>query len=155
MDDTKNQKASSIEASLEAAASSLGELKKELAGEAKTLPASARHLQQRVESLQEEVSSVSDKMLAYKLHRLASSKMLASVSELTQDKTSAVDGRVNSSAIPSPSVKPGVKSKKAIEPYQSSTFQCKSDLDKCLVGASNAMDMALCYALFIRCAVKG
>lgn len=88
--------------------------------------AAAAHLEKRMQALSKEVEHSSDKVVAYKLKRLAESKLVA---KTTQNKPQTQ--------------------------YQSSTFQCKSDLDQCLIDASGALHKAICYALFIRCAVKG
>lgn len=86
-------------------------------------------------------------MLAYKLRRIADSKMLESVSTLVKEEL-AIQERSNQ----------GLSSQEDAKPtpdYSSTTFKCKSDLDKCLLGSSSALERALCYALFIRCAMKG
>ena len=87
----------------------------------------AATLEKRMQALSEEVDHSSDKMVAYKLKRLAESKLVAQAATSKQPRTQ----------------------------YQSTTFQCKSDLDQCLIEASNSLQKAICYALFIRCAVKG
>lgn len=105
-------------------------------------PASARKVEQRLEALQADIEKISGSMLAYKLRRLADSKMLKQISEPSAVHTNTEKNH-STQKKPPPSA------------YQSSTFQCKSDLDLCLTNSKNALDKALCYALFIRCAIKG
>lgn len=90
-------------------------------------PAVLAQLERRLQAITAELDNSSEKMVAYKLKRVAESKMVAQASAAA----------------------------KAPAQYQSTTFQCKSDLDQCLLGAPNALAKALCYVLFIRCAVKG
>lgn len=156
-----NNTSKKIDNSLADSAKAIETLKKNLRDDAERLPQTAIKLENRLQELQQELNSVSDKMLAYKLKRLAGSKMLESVSNLpvkyegepaaqtaaekntTQDKTKDKKTKSNKA-----------KSNKTKE-YQSNTFKCKSDLDTCLLDSKNSIDKALCYALFIRCAIKG
>jgi len=39
--------------------------------------------------------------------------------------------------------------------YQTTTFQCKSDCDRCLARATSIIGKCLCLALFTRCILKG
>ncbi len=120
MTPSKEPDAKALKASLQA-------IEQHLAKQAPESSATVQHIEKRLQALTEEVDNSSHKMVAYKLKRLAESKM---VSEASQKMTTPVQ-------------------------YQSSTFQCKSDLDQCLVGSQSALQKALCYALFIRCAFKG
>lgn len=110
-------------------------------------PATARKIEQRLEALQADIDNVSGPMLAYKLRRIADSKMLKQMSDAPAAAPAAKSKKATKSAT--------AKSASAPDAYQSTTFQCKSDLDLCLVNSKNALDKALCYALFIRCAIKG
>ena len=159
--DKKNfDKTTSIGNSLKEASHSLVVLKKELNAETRRLPADARHMEKRIQELQQELDSISGGILAYKLRRLAESKMLESVSELA--KGTLPEKKLKNTETQE-SKKPKIQQSKSNQKsrtekektYLSSTFQCKSDLDQCLAGSGNALDKALCYALFIRCAVKG
>ena len=116
----ESRKEKKIDLSLKEVAHQLAEMEEEYQSQSKKLPASARYIEKRVLALHKEMDETSDKMLAYKLKRIADSKMLKKVSE-----------------------------------YESSTFKCKSDLDLCLLSSKSALDKALCFTLFIRCAIKG
>ena len=114
--------------SLKALKQSLQRVEEVLAAQADgDAPAVIAQLERRIQAIASELDQSSEKMVAYKLKRVAESKMVVQASAAT----------------------------KAPAQYQSTTFQCKSDLDQCLIGASNALAKALCYVLFIRCAVKG
>ena len=39
--------------------------------------------------------------------------------------------------------------------YETGSFQCKSDCDRCLARASTITEKCLCLALFTRCVLKG
>jgi uncharacterized protein YaaN involved in tellurite resistance len=103
-----------------------------LSQKAQRVRASSRHLEQRLEAIEAELERVSPKILAYKLRRLADSK---AVQEVAEKKTVVVTEK--------------------IAEFQSNTFKCKHDLEICLRNESNPLMKALCYALFIRCVVKG
>ncbi|VUD68023.1 hypothetical protein TDB9533_03948 [Thalassocella blandensis] len=184
MDNKTNKK---IDRSLVDSAKAIEQLKKKLKDDEAQLPKTALKMEDRLQDLQQELDSISDKMLAYKLRRIADSKMLASVAKLsqggTEEKEKAQDfvgekavkktrpanvakrGEAgteinlsgattklgNLSAGKSNKTSPGKENTK----YQSSTFQCKSDLDQCLIDTKHPIEKALCYALFIRCAIKG
>lgn len=129
----KNPKERKIDLSLQEVARQLEEMEASYKRISKTMPAPARKMEERIQSLQKELDEISDKMLAYKLKRLASSKMLEAVSDKKHSMSKQAKSR----------------------DYQSSTFKCKSDLDQCLQSSKNALDKALCFTLFIRCVIKG
>lgn len=128
----KNPKERKIDLSLQEVARQFEEMEASYKRMSKTMPAPARKMEERIQALHKELDEISDKMLAHKLKRLASSKMLEAVSDKkrTLSKPKGAD-------------------------YQSSTFKCKSDLDQCLRSSKNALDKALCFTLFIRCVIKG
>lgn len=39
--------------------------------------------------------------------------------------------------------------------YESNTFKCKSDVEKCVLNSNSITEKTLCYALFARCVAKG
>lgn len=134
----KHPKELKIDLSLKEVAKQLEEMEANYASASQTMPAPARKVEERIQSLQKEMDEISDKMLAYKLKRLASSKMVEALAEQKSVYKA----------------KKTTKEMSAAE-YQSSTFKCKSDLDQCLLNSKNALDKALCFTLFIRCAIKG
>lgn len=121
-----------LKESLEDSKNELSAYRELLSRESKRVPASSRHLEQRLESIEQELEALSPKVLAYKLRRLADSKV---VEDVAHKKTLVVTEH--------------------IEDFESNTFKCKTDLEKCLSNESNPWKKALCYALFIRCVVKG
>jgi len=96
----------------------------------KRVPASSKHLGKRLDSIEQELEIISEKMLAYKLRRLADSK---SIKDIAKRKKNILPEK---------------------EGFETNTFQCKSDLKRCLLNES-IFSKALCYALFIRCVLKG
>lgn len=176
------QKEKKIDLSLQEVAKQLEVLEASYISASKNMPAPVRYVEKRIQSLQEELDDISDNMLAHKLKRLASSKILQTVSEhnSAMEKGSAMEKADNFPAVPAQALevsKPAgksAKSRKSGKPtkpgksargksakpkgegtYESTTFKCKSDLDHCLLSSKNALDKALCFALFIRCAIKG
>ena len=145
MTHTEDRKTASIERSLKQTAGEIQSLKQAVRRGDMALPASADHIARRLQAIRHELDTVSDKMLAYKLRRLADSKILQSVSAATHTPSPAAAKQKVS-----PRQSTGGNSE-----YHSPTFRCKSDLDTCLLQAGSALDKALCYALFIRCAIKG
>ncbi|WP_086933057.1 hypothetical protein [Agarilytica rhodophyticola] len=141
-----------IDQSLEDSSKAIDSLKTRIASESAKLPKQTLVIEDRLSSIQDEMSKLSDKMLAYKLRRIADSKMLESVSKMLKEER-------QTPAIQEPAIgdrEPPAKTDAKQPPdYSSTTFKCKSDLDKCLLGSSSALERALCYALFIRCAMKG
>jgi len=154
----KNQE---ITQSLDDTAAAIDDLKADLEKRLKVPGKHTLAIEDRISSIQSEVATISDKMLAYKLRRVADSKMLESVSALAnlpQEASRSKLGKPSAAEAPKskPKSKNKTKSKEGDGPeYLSSTFQCKGDLDLCMLGATSALDKALCYALFIRCAIKG
>lgn len=124
----EQDKARDIETSLQQTSQALARMRDTLP-QTDSLPAQVNQLEKRLLKLQQEVDDVSGAMLSYKLKRIADSKMLSSASAAVRTVGQPVE-------------------------YQSATFKCKSDLDQCLLAAGNTLDKALCYALFIRCALK-
>lgn len=175
VDKMDNKTSKKIDRSLEESAKAIDELKARLKADESQLPKNALKMEDRLQDLQQELDSISDKMLAYKLRRIADSKMLASVAELsTEDLGAEVNPKEgkpakSTKALKGKNIKPSVEAREenkstsrdvknkqdAKSKYQSSTFQCKSDLEQCLIGAADPIEKALCYALFIRCAIKG
>lgn len=158
----------SIGRNLSLSTEAIDELRSEIEEQKGKAPKTAEAVESRLRAIQSEIDSLSEKMLAYKLQRLAASKMLAQVSELSQTEQHAASKLSQkekespkapkpASASKTPSQKLVMAKKKGAskQEYNSSTFQCKSDLDMCLLDATGALERALCYALFIRCAVKG
>ena len=141
-DKNKNPKERKINLSLQEVARQLEEMEASYTSQARPMPAPARKMEERIQALQEEMDEISDKMLAHKLKRLASSKMLEAIGEKKSALTAA--GIVHS-----------IPKKTESTDYQFSTFKCKSDLDQCLISSKNALDKALCFTLFIRCVIKG
>lgn len=133
----KHPKEIKIDLSLREVAKQLEQMEANYASTSQTMPAPARKVEERIQSLQKEMDEISDKMLAYKLKRLASSKMVEALGEQKHSRKAKKTVKENSTD------------------YQSSTFKCKSDLDQCLLNSKNALDKALCFTLFIRCVVKG
>jgi hypothetical protein len=141
--EANSRKEKKIELSLKEVAKQFEHMEADFRSASKNVPAPARKLEERIQKLHSEMDEISDKMLAHKLQRLAESKMLEEIGRkkqalLVQDKSKAP-----------------AQSSSSSEEYQSSTFKCKSDLDKCLQSSKNALDKALCFTLFIRCVVKG
>ncbi len=158
----------SIGRNLSLSSDAIDELRNELEEQKGKAPKNTEAVEARLRAIEGEIDSLSEKMLAYKLKRLAASKMLAQVSELSQSEQKVEEespqkskGSANTPVPASPSKNRSQKlvmaKKKTTskQSYDSSTFQCKSDLDMCLLDATGALERALCYALFIRCAVKG
>ena len=174
MDKKTNKK---IDRSLTESAKLIDELKQKLQEDEGKLPKTALKMEDRLQDLQQELDSISDKMLAYKLRRIADSKMLASVARLSSEDDELEQAADSNASVKKPSMagsdppqqelidplsenkvkKTSDKknNKKEDVNYQSSTFQCKSDLDQCLLKSTHPIEKALCYALFIRCAIKG
>lgn len=156
-------KTKSIDQSLEDSTKAIDLLKESSRSEFEKLPKQTLVVEDRLSSIQGELDSISDKMLAYKLQRIAGSKMLEAVSSYAKSGISEDPGA------PSPAsgvakiyngekpvrAKNNKLAAKKIATYESTTFRCKSDLDTCLLSSANALDKALCFALFIRCAIKG
>lgn len=136
-----------IDQSLEDSSKAIDSLKSRIVSESAKVPKQTLLIEDRLSSIQDEMSKLSDKMLAYKLRRIADSKMLESVSTLVKEELT-IQERSNQDLSSQEDVK-------QTPDYSSTTFKCKSDLDKCLLGSSSALERALCYALFIRCAMKG
>lgn len=151
-DETKSRKERKIDLSLQEVARQLEEMEANYARLSQDMPAPARKMEERIQSLQKELDEISDKMLAHKLKRLASSKMLEVVGEKKQE---LVQKEKSLPQQKKPVAKPSDARPKKPADYQSSTFKCKSDLDQCLLDSKNALDKALCFTLFIRCALKG
>lgn len=137
-------------AKLNALKKSLKDIEQRLSVEGdNSTPASIKHLEKRMQSLQQELAGLhSEKMLAYKLQRLAQSKLLSDV----QDQLSTPSKKT-----PKPRAKAAITQANPAQDkqYLSSTFKCKSDLDLCLLDCKSALGKALCYTLFIRCMLKG
>lgn len=150
----------SIDKSLKESAAALDALRSQPDDASTKIPRQTYEVETRLLALQDELSSVSDKMLAYKLRRLADSKMLERVS-------AAVNSEALSSVASSELVSPASSSHTEVSrkistdksnetpSFSSTTFQCKSDLDQCLASSPSALYKSLCYALFIRCVIKG
>ena len=128
---SKEKEQEKLESTLRDAATDIAQLKHLFNEKTEQLPQSITWLEQRIKSLESDLDTTSDKMLAYKLQRIVGSKMLASVGEAEEIDAARPKG------------------------FESSTFQCKTDLDTCLCDAQNTFGKALCYLLFIRCVVKG
>ncbi|MFL0809866.1 MAG: hypothetical protein K6L76_05575 [Agarilytica sp.] len=148
----------SIDKSLRESADALDALKVDLRNNDGKVSKQTEDMERRLITLQDELTSVSDKMLAYKLRRLADSKMLARVIASVQPLSSPPrsPSPVSTSSLKASKGKANKKGKsEKVAEFSSTTFQCKSDLDRCLSSSSSALNKALCYALFIRCAIKG
>lgn len=161
----------SIGKNLSASSEAIDQLRNDIEEQKGKAPKNAEVMEARLRAIQGEIDSLSEKMLAYKLQRLASSKMLAQVSELSQAEQKAAEAKAPEILAPEPAAPAQSASQNSEKKqpqkmvqgrkktpkneYNSSTFQCKSDLDICLEDSKSALDRALCYALFIRCAVKG
>lgn len=148
-DEAKSRKERKIDLSLQEVARQLEEMEANYARLSQTMPAPARKMEERIQSLQKELDEISDRMLAHKLKRLASSKMLEAVGEKKQELVL----QEQQPARKATATKKATTKKPA--DYQSSTFKCKSDLDRCQLDSKNALDKALCFTLFIRCIIKG
>lgn len=157
-----------IDVSLSDSAKALQVLKNLRKNQLATLPRSALKMEERLQTLQDELDSISDKMLAYKLRRLADSKMLEEVATIVKEvehanrevQGSAVEAVAETVAKATDSNTASQKEGTSAvviskDKYHSNTFKCKSDLDQCLLESHSAIERALCYALFIRCAIKG
>ncbi|MFT5084192.1 MAG: hypothetical protein ACI9Y1_002245 [Lentisphaeria bacterium] len=141
----KNSTTKKIDRTLEESSKAIDDLKLSMVESVEQIPSNTLKMEKRLHDLQNELDSISGKMLAYKLRRLADSKILQSLNSFSAKKHSVKSEATQESlcdVAKSPS-------------HASSTFRCKSDLDQCLVGANTALEKALCYALFIRCAIKG
>jgi len=165
-----SEKTKSIDKSLEDSTKAIDSLIAKMERESSFIPKQTRLVEDRLSAIHDALPGISERMLAYKLRRIADSKMLESVSAFARESTpaTAVAEKSDSGAFPQ---RVPLSAKKQSRPkptttverdiarqqpsYDSSTFRCKSDLDRCLLGASSALDKALCYALFIRCAIKG
>ncbi len=158
----KNPKERKIDLSLQEVTKQLEEMEANYAKFSQSMPSPMRKLEERIQSLHKEMDDISDKMLSYKLQRLATSKMLESVGAKKTaladlEEMAASDDEASPIVAPSKQQRstPKRRDKQVPENYQSSTFKCKSDLDRCLLGSKSALDKALCFTLFIRCVVKG
>lgn len=139
--------------------------------------AAVKHLEKRMEELQEELKEPSsEKVLAYKIQRLAESKLLQQVQNNLRSNTQSKALNNKKEKGPAPRATPSRKvlaeevqkeapqgevtnirkpSSKPSPKYHSTTFQCKADLDACIADSKSAIEKALCFTLFIRCALKG
>lgn len=153
-----------INESLQDSTRAIDLLKEQMEKQATPVPKQTLVVENRLASIRRELGSTSDKMLAYKLRRIADSNMLRNVSALSNKtlarKTGTDEERQSHAELRKGPVAENAplssrSNSLAAPTYKSTTFQCKSDLDVCLQSSSGALDKALCYALFIRCAVKG